>query len=310
MKATGVAIKSILLVLLFGIAAVAASTVVFPSQTFAAEVSVQTAQVLPPGGNTCQPLPVSGFTPYVYDNALHSFEFTLPDSSYVAVIGSVGGASVPFQLMTRRIDASGTLHVHVDIPTTPVIGTLPVSVTLLSAKGAGQPVCISILTTSVQSTKSTVSKAPTTPSAGTTKKPVAITGGATSAVGTTAAPVAGSTTLPVGSIESALKNLCSGGGASVLWIILLAIYALLMWLAISAEKPWIAAIRPIEWTAIAIIVPLILLLGLWYFPESCRAQTWVPVAGILIALGAIIATYKNHPEETETKVIPLPAAHS
>ena len=309
MKATRVAIRSLLLLLLLGVAAVVV-TIAFPSQTSAAEVSVQTSQLLPPGGNTCQTLQVSGFTPYVYDNALNSFEFTLPDSSYVAILGSVGNTSIPFQLMTRRIDASGALHVHVDIATTPVVGTLPISVTLLSAKGSGQPVCISVITTSIQSAGGSVSKAPTTqPVGGVTKKPVASTGTATTTVVGTLEN--GSATLPiVGSTESVLKNLCSGGVASVLGIILLAIYALLMWLAISAEKPWVTAIRPLEWTAVAIIVPLILLLGLWYFPESCRAQTWVPVVGILIALGAIIATYKNHPEETGTKTIPLPAAHS
>ena len=310
MKATGVAIRSILLLLLLGVAATLVSAIVFPSRTFAAEVSVQTAQLLPPGGNTCATLPVSGFTPYVYDNALNSFEFALPDSSYVAVIGSVGNTSIPFQLMTRRIDASGTLHVHVDVQTTPIVGTLPISVTLLSAKGPGQPVCISVITTSMQPTGGNVSKTSAAPSTSVTKKPVT-TAGATGTSITGTLTEKGSTTLPVvGSTESVLKNLCSGGGASVLWIILLAIYALFMWLAISAEKPWVTAIRPIEWTAVAIIVPLILLLGLWYFPENCRAQTWVPVIGILIALGAIIATYKNHPEENETKAIPLPAARS
>src|SRR3989344_2331414 len=147
-NSTAVAIRSVLTLLVIGTLAVLVG-LTLPSKTFAAEVSVQTAQLLPPGSNTCAPLPVSGFTPYVYNGALHAFEFSVSDSSYVAIAGSAGNTSIPFNQMTRRIEASGTLRVHADMATTPIRGSLTVNVTMLSSKGAGQPVCISIISTTI-----------------------------------------------------------------------------------------------------------------------------------------------------------------
>src|SRR3989344_5904271 len=102
---SAVAVRLILAILIIGVGVVALNTI-FPSQTYAAEVSVQTAQLLPPGSNTCPLLSVSGFTPYIYDSALHAFELTIQDSSYVAIVGTVGNTSIPLNLMARRIEAS------------------------------------------------------------------------------------------------------------------------------------------------------------------------------------------------------------
>src|SRR3989338_9088495 len=146
MNKVTIAVRLILAIIITGVGIVATS-VVFPSHVSAAEVSVQTAQLLPPGSNTCAPLAASGFTPYVYDNALHAFELTLQDSSYVAVVGTVGNTNIPLNQMGRRIDASGALRVHVDLPTTPIGRTLPITITFLSAKGPGLPVCVSVVTT-------------------------------------------------------------------------------------------------------------------------------------------------------------------
>src|SRR5262245_23671225 len=92
-----------------------------PSQTHAAELGAQTAQLLPLGqANACPQLGVSGLTPYIYNGALHSFEFNVTDASYVSIAGSVGGKDVPFYQMVRRAAPGGGLRVHVDIATTPV----------------------------------------------------------------------------------------------------------------------------------------------------------------------------------------------
>src|SRR3989344_4892485 len=120
-----------------------------PSFASAAEVSVQTAQLLPPGSNTCAPASVTGFTPYVYDGSLHSFEFTVGDSSYVAIAATVGNVNIPFNQMTRMGAATGAVRIHADLPSMPVRGSLPISVTMLSAKGSGQPLCITSVATTV-----------------------------------------------------------------------------------------------------------------------------------------------------------------
>src|SRR3989344_4948306 len=128
----------------------------FPSAIAADTISTETRQVFPTGSNTCVPLSAYSFTPYIYEGALHSFEFTVPDNSYVALTGSVGNTPIPFRFMTRRGDAADALRVHVDISTTPIPGMLPLSVTLMSARG-GQSVCMStvVMTTSSASISST-----------------------------------------------------------------------------------------------------------------------------------------------------------
>src|SRR3989344_863623 len=93
-----------------------------PSWTLASEVSVQTVQLLPPGSNTCTQAVVSGFTPYVYDGTLHALEFTVSDSSYVAIIGAAGSTGIPFNQITRRIEQSGAVRIHADVATTQIRG--------------------------------------------------------------------------------------------------------------------------------------------------------------------------------------------
>src|SRR3989344_6888889 len=141
MKKVTIAVRLLLAVIVVGVGIVAASTV-FPRYTFAAEVSVQTAQLLPPGTNTCTPLAASGFTPYVYDNALHAFEFTLQDSSYVAVIGTVGNTNIPLNQMRRQVDATGALRIHVDVARNPIPRALPRTGTFVLAERAAPPVCV------------------------------------------------------------------------------------------------------------------------------------------------------------------------
>src|SRR3989344_5417979 len=109
-----------------------------PVTAHGAEVAVQTAQLLPPGANTCAPAVVSGFTPYMYEGALHSFEFTVADSSYVAIVASVGSIDIPFNQMSRQVTQSG-VRIHADLATTPIRAALPITVTMLSAKGGANP---------------------------------------------------------------------------------------------------------------------------------------------------------------------------
>src|SRR4051812_33605903 len=93
-----------------------AAFAVLPASTHADSLSTQTQQLIPPGMNTCQVVMASAFTPYIYNNELDSFEFTVPDSSYVALVGSAGNTPISFQYMSRRIDpATGAVRIHVDI---------------------------------------------------------------------------------------------------------------------------------------------------------------------------------------------------
>src|SRR3989344_5019015 len=122
-----------------------------PGMAPAETLSSNTQQLLPLGTNTCPPIVATNFTPYVYDNALNSFEFTVSDPSNVAIVGSVGGTSIPLHFMTRRLESGGAVRINVDVQSSDVRGVLRIRVTFLSTHGAGTPLCISVVSTSIAS---------------------------------------------------------------------------------------------------------------------------------------------------------------
>ena len=321
------AIESLFFVLV-AVGMFAFSIGMMPGKAAAAEIiNVQTRQVLPPGGNSCPLLPASSFTPYIYNNALDSFEFTIPDASYVAITGTAGNTPLSFFVMARKIDSSGNLRVHVDIPSMSLTNTVPIQITLLSSP-PGKPTCLSVVSMTIgsgplqgpipqvnpQATPSIPASAPSssmspapagtsmnTPnSAGTTMSNATAT--QTSASGTGNAAVAGSV---VNTMQNPIAGLCATQSAAYrLWLLLLVLYVLLVGALLWAEWPlsW-AWIRTPEWLAAGILVPFILLLGFWYFSDSCRAGWFVPVIAIIIALAGLFAAFWNHPRVTQLLLI-------
>lgn len=298
------------------------SAVTLPSTASALEASAQTRQLLPPGGNACAPIAATAFTPYIYEGALHSFDFTVPDASYVALLGSVGENPLPFRLMTRRIDSSGAVRIHVDVETTPIRGTLPLQVTLISAR-AGQPVCLGIVSINLGSGPVAPIAAPvSTPivtppkSVGTVTPPPIYTPdiGATpdtnpwapsSTPGSSDATDNATAASVVSTVQSKLRDLCaSEASAYRLWLILLVLFTLivgaLLWAEFPMSMPWA---RTPERVATFILVLLLLLLGFWYFSVACRAALWMPLVAFLIALLGLLAAFWNHPRVTQLLLI-------
>ncbi|MEK7133719.1 MAG: hypothetical protein AAB804_01460 [Patescibacteria group bacterium] len=300
-----------------------AGSFTLPANVAALEVTAQTRQLLPPGSSSCAPISASAFTPYIYDGSLHSFEFTIPDASYVALVGSVGESSIPFELMTRQVDTSGAVRIHVDIETTPVGENLSLQVTLVSAR-AHQPVCLGVIS---------VDLGPGEMAASATETPVTTPTEAVAAVTeTVSAPVidvsspdvdtAPETTLPpdlvvqegadaastasvVSTVQNQLRSLCSSeADAYRLWLILLVLFTVAVGLALWAEfplsMPWA---RTPENVATFILVLLLLLLGFWYLSATCRAALWMPLVAFLIALLGLLAAFWNHPRVTQLLLI-------
>lgn len=303
--------------LLFVLASFAFSIVLaaFPLKAFALDAATQTRQVLPVGGNTCVQISATNFVPYIYDGALHSFEFTVSDPSYVALIGSVGNTSLPFQVMTRKVDASGMLRIHVDVPTSPVFGTLPITVTMLSAH-SGSPVCLTVVSASAVSgletipnapsptvpATPTVSAAPSTPGVTPAPKPSASDPVPTTQKVLTTSTATGSV---VSTFQNPLKNMCSSDTSAYrLWLILLVLYMLivgaLLWAEFPMSMPWA---RTPERIASIILVLLLLLLAFWYFSISCRAALWMPLVAFLVAVLGLLAAFWNHPRVTQLLLI-------
>ena len=321
MKHTGVSTYQLLLSV-FAVTALSALFAVFPMKASALEVASQTQQILPPGVNTCTPLQVSNFTPYIYENGLDSFEFTVSDTSYVAVVGSVGNTSIPFRLMTRLQGPAGSIRVHVDVDSTPIKGSLPIAITLLSAK-TGQPVCASVVAVSLGSGPVTQTPAPTqTPSYPTYVPPASAPstvpahstpstpstaptnsssqGNVSTGTGVVVPPIVGG-----GIMKSPMERLCSSTTSAYrLWLVLLVLYAILvgglLWLEFPMSWTWAQA--P-ERVASAILVLLILLLGFWYFSIPCRAALWMPLVAFLIAILGLLAAFWNHPRMTQLLLI-------
>ena len=313
MRNTVTAIRATLAILVISVGVVAVGTL-FPKAIFAAEVSVQTAQLLPPGLNTCAPLAVSGFTPFVYENALDSFELTLQDNSYVAIAASVGNENVPFNQIGRFVDSSGQIRIHADIVSTPLHGTLPITITLISAK-AGQPVCASSVITSVGSGPVVSLPVPTTPS--TPSKPKPPTSPTSTSKPAPAAPVkpaTPSTTVSGGKTSTSgsatvgtkvgtgtagvLKNICSTSNAPRLWGILLFVYAVLVAAVVFGQTRMPAMMRSQEAIAATIVIPFLLLFGLWYFAESCRINAWAPAIATVIALVGLSVAFWDKPKSS------------
>ena len=290
----------------------------FPVKASALEISSQTIQAIPPGGNSCPQVTAANFTPYIYDGALDSFEFTISDPSYVALIGSAGDTPISFQLMTRSIDATGALRVHADIASTRVIGTLPISVTLLSAR-SGRPVCMTVVSMSVGSGSATIQ--PIVPVVSTTPKPSIVSvAPKPTVVMPTSKPTA---TLPsasatqnvlttgsasgsvVSTVKNPLSNVCSSdAGAYRLWLILLVLYTIIVGAALWAEFPMsLAWARTPERIASIILALLLLLLAFWYFSISCRAALWMPLVAFLVAVLGLLAAFWNHPRVTQLLLI-------
>ena len=289
-----------------------------PIRASAAEVAVQTAQLLPPGENTCAALPIQGFTPYIYDGALHAFEFSIADSSYVAVAGSAGKIDIPFNQMTRRIETSGNLRIHADVPTIPIKAGITIRVTMLSANQATQIVCLSIVAAmfnvegilmdqpapawTPEPLPPTHKPQPAVPSP-IPQPPPNLPSATVSTSSVTESPVG----QPVATAQNILKDVCAANGASRLWFVLLAIYIVLVAAAVFGQPQLPLRLRSQEWIAAAIVVPFLLLFGLWYFAESCRVSAWVPTIATLIALVGLATAFWDRGEKSPN-IINLPGA--
>ncbi len=295
---------------------IAVAVLTAPAFAAAGSASVLTKQVVPVGGNSCAPLFVKAVTPYIYDGELHSFDIVLSDASYVAILGAAGEASIPFNYMSRRFDADGSLRIHAD--TTVVInGTVPVTVTLLSAL-PGAPVCLSTVsfTTDTQGNIETSNpiSVPTSPIDtgepgidSSTGSGSGVTQGGGSQTGSTGSskptPAVGTTSGTSTTIGAIVANMCTKNGAYQLWFILLAVFFVIA-AFVGLSEPALA-LRHGALPAVLIGVPLIGLLLFWYYATGCRLSYFIPVILLVAAAIGLYSAYRTGP--VMRPMIELPA---
>lgn len=297
MTVTRVAIRVFCYGLALGVLAVLLAGT--PRNAFADSIPVSPQQILPLGANQCASIVVSDFRPYVYENAVNSFDFSVSDASYVDITASVGNTSILLNFMRREIDSAGVLHMHIDTPSIPVGSSLPITVTLLSSPHAGSPVCAVIVTFTVQGSAAPAAPAPVAPAPSTPSAPSTSTQSSSSSHGGSNAQASGTTatsaTSGLGVISNPLAALCATTDAAyVLWVVLLVLYVLLI---IGIAWPsWPAnmqRLRTIEWRFSGILLPLVLLLALWYFAPVCRGAGWMPVLAVLVAIAGSFAVLRE-----------------
>ena len=263
--------------------------------------TVQTGQILPQGGNTCQTLQILDVAPHVYDGTLQSLDVTIADPSYVAVTGTVGETPVSFASMSRWQSSQG-LRIHVDTPTTAVRTGLPVTITLISAR-TGSPVCVSVISLAVETkgAQLPVTPIPQPVSHETSANPNShhpVVKGVVSATqnhaGTPGVHAVAAKPAVTASLSQRVAKVCEGSNAYRLWFVLLLVYLIVV-ATIAFAEPWFLK-RSALATVAAILVPLLLLLGFWYLSTSCRAALWIPLLAFLIAILGLLAAFWNHPE--------------
>lgn len=263
-------------------------------------VSAYTAQILPAGGTQCQPLVVTNVAAHVYGGTLQSADIAVSDQSYVPVGGTVGETSVPFTAFSRWIENPGMV-IHIDTPTTPVAGNVPVSITLLSAK-PGTPVCattISFTVTASSAIGSHETPASSQPSVATNSGKMAqnkaVSTSATNGKKAVHEKQATSTSIAAG-LGQRVSSLCAVGNSYRLWFILLLAYVIAVTVIAFANVRQIRA--SVFRTLAAILAPLIVLLGFWYFSPSCRAASWIPVAACIIAIAGLFLSFRERGPES------------
>ncbi|OGG53053.1 hypothetical protein A3C20_03025 [Candidatus Kaiserbacteria bacterium RIFCSPHIGHO2_02_FULL_55_25] len=287
---------------LFAIAGLALP--VFASAATVSGLVSPTQQLLPRGANTCAPLQVQSVNPYIYNNNLDSFDVTITDPSYVSVIGSVGNTGIPLSFMTRRMNADGTLRIHVDIQSTPVNGILPVSLTLLSAP-SGKPVCVSVVSFTLTGPAKPVKITPVTTTS-VAPEPAPVTNNEETSEEATTSPFVTASPVVGGGLQSSLTKACEAAGPYQLWFILLALFMVVIGLVAFAEPP--LGNKGPGVPLAAILVPLVLLLGFWYLAPLCRVAGWIPVVLIVAAAIGLVTAFRDQEMPLVKKAIQLPEA--
>lgn len=304
--------------LVAGSVCVAAFALFAPSVFAASAVSVN--QILPPNAQTCPALGVSEVVPYVYDSALHSFDITLTDASYVGIGGTVNGAAVPFNQMTRWLNTDGTMRIHVDLPVTPLGDGANVSLSLISPHASNTAVtCAATVTATIAPTAPVTQ--PASPVAPTEGNDVPVYTAPAYTPHTTENPTLAYPTIRPASIHIptikppkpatstgvhfpglaslVTANTAAGAacasptGSARLWVVLIVLYAIFS--AILYFQEGIPSPRTREWYVVAILAILAGLLLFWYLSAACRTGGWAPIAALIVAGISVLALLWKHP---------------
>jgi hypothetical protein len=286
-----------------------------PSAVHADTPLVRTVQVVPPSATStaCAPLQLLSVTPHITNNVLESFDVVVSNPNYVALIANAGTTAIPFNYMTRWQADGGSLRIHVDVPSTSLGSSLPVSMTLL-ASPQGSPTCLASISfniagtgaapTQSQGSTGNTSNTPADASNTSSESTSGLSSSSNSSAQSSSSTSTGTTSILANTMQNRLQRLCTGSSTYELWFVLLALFIVITALTALIQPP--LAARSYILPPVLILVPLVLLLGFWYFAPLCRTANWIPLVMGIVAIVGIAAAFRE--QASVATVIQLPPA--
>ena len=254
-------------------------------------------------GHTCQAPVIGNFTPNIFDGELQSFDFFISptqSAKYLPFGIEIDGQDMALESVSVWNKDTNNTRVHVDVPTSissSISGNTQVNVAILQLSEGPPPTCIftntftfnasvhSMPTTApapvLQTPQAPIDPSPVVPS---TEAEARATGGDTEGEEEVGASEPEAVFGILGG--RAEGEMCESPNQAV-WV-----GALLIALAVAfATIAWMPeVVRTNARLAVAVIVPLIASLLLWYFLDICQSALWFPVAMLLIAIGVLWAS--------------------
>jgi len=250
-------------------------------------------QILPPAtGKACGPVIVPDIQAHVYGGSLDSFDVTISDPSYVAVSTIVANKAIGFNYITRWLNPDGTLKMHVDLQPMQMTKDVPIQITFVSVHPdqSGSPVtCLFRIPASIPSPVHLAGQG--TGISGQTTPPGHISSpgqgsGNTSSNGSSTATSSNSP--GVETAVNSLGNLCTNGGATRLWVVLLVLFAIFCIILCAQKFEINSSVR--DWNIGLILAVFVALLIFWYVSSACRTGAWAPALATFITIVGLLYT--------------------
>lgn len=241
--------------------------------------------------SSCTPPAISGFTPYIYEGELHSFDYFVdnqPGTRYLPLGVTINGTPIDLNYVSVwRNVGTDRIKVHVDVPFEDLNGGVAIGISVLQITQGPPPVCPTTASFHVNLPFSTPApsapEAPGAPSTPTTD-PVTPIGPQQptqpKTPETPGAPVIPGTTTPREGKQ------CTE--LSLWWLALLIILDILISATLLLFMSFI--VKTNARLIVAVLLPPIVFLGLWYFLNTCHTHIWFPIFAVLLGIGVLTAS--------------------
>ena len=266
---------------------------------FGSSISAEAATI-PPSCNV--PPTVGGFTPYIYDGVLNSFDYmVVGDGTVSATETTISGKAIEFNFVTIWDTAQPNIKkVHVDVPSWyGFSGETKIAVKFMTATNAacaGQKEFVVNLPVHPLKQALTSVKTPTVSHETSSKADVG------AAVSDTQTPNVEGVPAAQVSAEEDEAGSCTSWPSST-WILLVIICVAAVFVIIDS-LPYLLAGNGVRF-AVALLAMFLIFLGLWFVFDQCRHFRWFPIAVTLLSLGTLIMPTTLEGQKGRNKKLPF-----